>query len=197
MEFNHPPKDKRIRVSISGNILSGRDFDSEKYYIRYYLDMPSNFVFEDPMSQKLITSTQMGTAVEITKEYESYYEANFSFPFNFNCLCSNITPMPKLFFQVTSKDFWDRYRVEGYGFIALPSTPGYHNYTVNTWKPTGSIRNNLRSSFVGGSTELRDLSYTAIPNGFEQHFLNKFGFATDPSGSISVCLNVIYHGDVN
>ncbi|KAG2382913.1 hypothetical protein C9374_004880 [Naegleria lovaniensis] len=194
MEFNDTPKNYNFRLSISGTILSGRDFEADRYFVRYYFDLPSKYSLENPMSQKLVSSTQMGVASEMWNEFENYFETHFAFPFHFDCLCDKISPTPKLFFQVTSKDSWDRFRVEGYGFVSIPSTPGYHKLTVQTWKPAGSIRNNLRSRFVGGSTELRDLSYTAIPNGFDQHFLNKFGFCTETSGSITLSLNIILHG---
>ncbi|KAF0974031.1 hypothetical protein FDP41_006962 [Naegleria fowleri] len=178
MEFNDTPK-----ITISGCQFQ------EPFFQEEILKQ-----IENPMSQKLVASTQMGTATEIWNEFDNYFEAHFAFTFHFDCLCDKISPTPKLFFQVTSKDSWDRFRMEGYGFVSIPSTPGYHQLTVQTWKPAGSIRNNLRSRFVGGSTELRDLSYAAIPNGFDQHFLNKFGFCTETSGSISLSLNIVLHG---
>ncbi|KAL9648581.1 hypothetical protein ABK040_012239 [Willaertia magna] len=193
IEFTSPPRDSRTRVYIYGQIISACNFDCEKYFIRYYLDLPQNYTLEEPTSQKLVSATQMAIPM---KKYNSIgepvLEAYFSFPFSIHTLCSSTNPTPKIYFQVTSKDYWDRYRVEGYGYTSLPMAPGVCEEIVNTWKPVENTVNSLRSRFIGGSTELRDITYTSIPNGFKEKFLNKFGFLTEPSGSIKVRFDVIF-----
>lgn len=41
-------------------------------------------------------------------------------PFLADCL----PQWPVLYFEVLSLDFWQRYRVEGYGSLVLPASPG-------------------------------------------------------------------------
>ena len=48
----------------------------------------------------------------------------------FNIDAASITEtMPKLplmYIEVSSVDSWERYRLEGYGYTAIPATPGKH-----------------------------------------------------------------------
>ena len=39
---------------------------------------------------------------------------------------------------VTRHCRWGRHRVEGYGHASLPSHPGHHTLTLDTWRPVGS-----------------------------------------------------------
>ncbi|NXR98119.1 MKS1 protein, partial [Oxylabes madagascariensis] len=75
---------------------------------------------------------------------------------------------PVLYFEVLSLDFWQRYRVEGYGSLVLPASPGVHMLTIPTWRPVdlGTVAE-MRRFFIGGSPELEDLTYTRIPSTFK------------------------------
>lgn len=42
----------------------------------------------------------------------------------FLSLADSLPQWPVLYFEVLSLDFWQRYRIEGYGFVTLPATPG-------------------------------------------------------------------------
>lgn len=94
--------------------------------------------------------------------------------------------MPKIYFQVASQDGWGRHRTEGYTYIDIPSQPGesirppehhgvlksaslgYYDEHLSCWRPRGdSIFNELRRFFIGGSNELEDISYVAIPKQFQ------------------------------
>ena len=45
---------------------------------------------------------------------------------------------------------------------------GVHELTVETWRPSGhSVVERLRRFFVGGATELNDISYITRPSDFE------------------------------
>lgn len=93
--------------------------------------------------------------------------------------------MPKIYFQVASQDGWGRHRTEGYSYLDIPSQPGrrsshlsftmfaeillgFYHENLNCWRPRGdSIFNELRRFFIGGSHELEDINYVAIPKQFE------------------------------
>ena len=50
--------------------------------------------------------------------------------------------------------------------ILLP--PGRHRETLQCWRPLGSaVTSQLRRFFIGGSPELEDPTYTAIPSTFQ------------------------------
>jgi Meckel syndrome type 1 protein len=73
--------------------------------------------------------------------------------------------MPKILFEVASYDSWNRYRTEGYAWHQLPTKPGSYEHALPCWRPRGdSFIYELRRFFIGGSPELEDISYCAIPS---------------------------------
>ncbi|NXW24616.1 MKS1 protein, partial [Circaetus pectoralis] len=91
-----------------------------------------------------------------------------------------------LYFEVLSLDFWQRYRIEGYGSLVLPASPGLHMLTIPTWVPVelGTVAE-LRRFFIGGSPELEDITYIRIPSTFKGEHLSCFGFRTETTGSVT------------
>jgi hypothetical protein len=76
---------------------------------------------------------------------------------------------PQLLFEVVSLDSWNRYRVEGYGYLNIPilATSAFTT-VVHTWRPVGNgIISQLRRFFIGGCPELDNLSYISIPSDFQ------------------------------
>ncbi|NWR81478.1 MKS1 protein, partial [Centropus unirufus] len=129
--------------------------------------------------------------------------AYFSYPFTLEMFLSQgdvaegvfpytLPQWPVLYFEVLSLDFWQRYRVEGYGSLVLPASPGLHMLTVPTWRPVelGTVAE-LRRFFIGGSPELEDLSYVRIPSTFKGERLSRFGFRTETTGSVTFRLHCL------
>ncbi|CAH8565683.1 unnamed protein product [Dicrocoelium dendriticum] len=97
---------------------------------------------------------------------------------------------PVLFLEVVSIDFWNRTRTEGYGYLELPRTTGEHVTVVHCWLPSGeSVIEELRRFFVGGTSQLEDVTCTAIPGNLESEHLNKYGLRTKTSGNVVLRLN--------
>ena len=76
--------------------------------------------------------------------------------------------MPKIIFEVASYDSWSRYRTEGYAWTQIPTEPGVIEENLPCWRPRGdSLIYELKRFFIGGSPELEDISYAAIPSDHE------------------------------
>ena len=69
---------------------------------------------------------------------------------------------------------------------------GCLNLEISTWRPITNGLSSMRSKFIGGSSELEDIAYEAIPTGHTGSKLNKYGFKTETSGSISLRLNLVH-----
>jgi hypothetical protein len=50
----------------------------------------------------------------------------------------------------------------------------------------GSRRDQQQAFFIGGSEELQDMSYVAVPRGHKGPVLNKYGYKTQVSGNVKV-----------
>lgn len=97
-----------------------------------------------------------------------------------------------MYFEATSTDASNSFRTEGYGYIRIPPEPGarpvsslpwagrctasdsssaplrvrpsgFYARHVDLWRPSGSLRQNLSSFFVGGAPELLDITHTGVP----------------------------------
>ncbi|XP_062822471.1 tectonic-like complex member MKS1 [Anolis carolinensis] len=125
--------------------------------------------------------------------------AFFSFPFTLEVFCSQeeeaeggLPGWPVLYFEVFSLDLWQRSRVEGYGFVALPATPGPHTVRAPTWRPLElGPWAELQRFFVGGSPELEDPAYARLPPTFQGDRLSRFGFRTKTTGTVSFRLHCL------
>jgi hypothetical protein len=102
---------------------------------------------------------------------------------------------PEVLLQVNSCDTWGRHRIQGYGFLKIPNTPGYKEIKVRTWRPMESSHNELHSFFLGGSTRIEDpweLSKThTINEEGEKAPINRFGLLTRGSGSANFQFSIV------
>lgn len=71
-------------------------------------------------------------------------------------------------------------------------TPGTYKFTVPTWRAKGNIVDALRRFFIGGSYELEDITYCAIPMAHEGKILDKSNLRVVPSGDIKININIVH-----
>ena len=118
------------------------------------------------------------TQTSRTKTVDTEEVAYFSHPFEFVLFYKNddinpnnwdeIPKMPKILFEVASYDTWKRYRTEGYAWTQLQPKPGVQEDVLPCWRPRGdSLIYEMRRFFIGGSPELEDISYVAVPSNVE------------------------------
>ncbi|XP_072502924.1 tectonic-like complex member MKS1 isoform X2 [Notamacropus eugenii] len=170
------------------NSLVGSDFEmtvpgSLRLFVNGEVDWSS------PSFQQLSGVTQTCVTKSVGMDEVAYFSYPFTFEASFfheNEFLVDLPQWPVLYLEVISLDFWQRYRVEGYGSIVLPLVPGSHTISVSTWRPveSGTLAE-LRRFFIGGSLELEDLSYVRIPRNFQGRRLSRFGFRTETTGSVT------------
>ncbi|XP_074869551.1 tectonic-like complex member MKS1 isoform X2 [Carettochelys insculpta] len=125
--------------------------------------------------------------------------AYFSYPFTLEMFFTqedesegSLPQWPVIYFEVLSLDYWQRYRVEGYGSVVLPAAPGFHTVTAPTWRPIElGVVSELRRFFIGGSPELEDMTYVRVPGTFKGERLSRFGFHTETTGSVTFRLHCL------
>lgn len=97
--------------------------------------------------------------------------------------------------QVCTHDLWDRMTTEGYGWLQLgppaDSVSRSSTHYVDTWKPLGTRRDQQRAFFIGGSEELSQMAAAGAPPGHNGRLLNKYGYKTQTSGNIKVCVRLV------
>ncbi|XP_072530457.1 tectonic-like complex member MKS1 [Salminus brasiliensis] len=193
-DFEMPPPGI-LRLMVNGEIISAQGYEYDNLYVNFFLELPNSW-FSVPF-QSLSGVTQTCRTRTLGKDNVAF----FSYPFSFECFFrkedeseDSLLQWPVLYFKVLSLDFWQRYRTEGYGYLVIPSTPGYHRLTCHTWRPlqTGTVAE-LRRFFIGGAPELEDISDVRVPSTFKGDRLSRFGFRTQTTGSVTFNLNCIQH----
>ncbi|NXY90456.1 MKS1 protein, partial [Alcedo cyanopectus] len=145
--------------------------------------------WSSPASQQLSGVTQTCATKAVGWDNVAYFCYLFSLEMFFTQGDESEDSLPQwpvLYFEVLSLDSWQRYRVEGYGSLVLPASPGLHMLTIPTWRPVelGTVAE-LRRFFIGGSPELEDLTYVRIPSTFKGERLSRLGFRTQATGSVT------------
>eukprot|EP00826_Nyctotherus_ovalis_P059030 TRINITY_DN8175_c0_g1_i1.p1 TRINITY_DN8175_c0_g1~~TRINITY_DN8175_c0_g1_i1.p1 ORF type:complete len:219 (-),score=48.34 TRINITY_DN8175_c0_g1_i1:241-852(-) len=148
------------------------------------------------------------STVVLDKEINQYvYQSNFCFPFDYQLLtpqesspnpdepaASLCTRWPSLLMQVNSVDSWGRHRIEGYGYVTFPSTPGYYEQSISTWRPKGSLYAKIHSYFLGGSVRILELENILQSSRLDEFghkdIVNRFGLETETSGTLKITFNI-------
>ncbi|XP_062887289.1 Meckel syndrome type 1 protein isoform X1 [Mobula hypostoma] len=184
-EFETPPMGF-LQVFVNGEVVSAHGFEYDNLYVQFFLELPENWTC--PPSQQLSGVTQ--TCATKVDDLENV--AYFSYPFNFEMSIRSedqpegLLHWPMIYFGVYSRDFWQRYRIEGYGYINIPDSPGSYTKICQTWRPVlPGTSAELRRFFIGGALELEDMTYVRIPSTFKGERLSRFGFRTKTTGTVT------------
>ncbi|XP_059685136.1 tectonic-like complex member MKS1 isoform X3 [Gavia stellata] len=176
-----------LRLFVNGEIVSAQGYEYDNLYVHFFLELPNQW--SSPAFQQLSGVTQTCATKTVGCDNVAY----FCYPFTLEMFFTqgdesedSLPQWPVLYFEVLSLDFWQRYRVEGYGSLVLPASPGLHMLTIPTWRPVelGTVAE-LRRFFIGGSPELEDITYVRIPSTFKGERLSRFGFRTETTGSVT------------
>ncbi|XP_030683013.1 Meckel syndrome type 1 protein isoform X4 [Nomascus leucogenys] len=115
-----------LRLFVNGEVVSAQGYEYDNLYVHFFVELPTTR-WSSPAFQQLSGVTQTCA----TKSLGMDKVAHFSYPFTFEAFflqedeSSDALPeWPVLYCEVLSLDFWQRYRVEGYGAVVLPATPG-------------------------------------------------------------------------
>ncbi|XP_072738086.1 tectonic-like complex member MKS1 isoform X2 [Ciconia boyciana] len=176
-----------LRLFVNGEIVSAQGYEYDNLYVHFFLELPNQW--SSAAFQQLSGVTQTCATKTVGWDNVAY----FCYPFTLEMFFTqgdepedSLPQWPVLYFEVLSLDFWQRYRVEGYGSLVLPASPGLHMLTIPTWRPVelGTVAE-LRRFFIGGSPELEDITYVRIPSTFKGERLSRFGFRTETTGSVT------------
>ncbi|KFP33993.1 Meckel syndrome type 1 protein, partial [Colius striatus] len=187
------PAPGTLRLFVNGEIVSAQGYEYDNLYVHFFLELPNEW--SSPVSQQLSGVTQICATKTVGREDVAY----FCYPFTLDMILTqgdesedSLPQWPVLYFEVLSLDFWQRYRVEGYGSLVLPASPGPYRFTIPTWRPVelGTVAE-LRRFFIGGSPELEDITYTRIPSTFKGEHLSRLGFRTQSTGSVTIQLHCL------
>lgn len=109
----------------------------------------------------------------------------WSHPIDVHYLTNGLQGWPRLQFQVWGVDWLGKCNISAYGFLNIPTHPGFHELTCSTWRPVGDFRRRLIDYVTGYRMHLVDPS-DIISNGLNRHVIQSMSM-----GSIKVQLWVV------
>jgi B9 domain-containing protein 2 len=110
--------------------------------------------------------------------------AYWSHPIDIHFSTKGLQGWPKMHFQVWHQDGYGRNELYGYGFCHIPTSPGMHQVECPTWRPVGTMREQISQMFLGGTPQLRnpDLIYSSA---------DRFHLRTQAMGNVHIQIGVI------
>eukprot|EP00070_Physeter_catodon_P048184 XP_028355078.1 Meckel syndrome type 1 protein isoform X1 [Physeter catodon] len=114
-----------LRLFVNGEVVSAQGYEFDNLYVHFFVELPTTS-WSSPAFQQLSGITQTCATKSLGMDNVAY----FSYPFTFEASflhedesAGALPAWPVLYCEVLSLDFWQRYRVEGYGAVMLPATP--------------------------------------------------------------------------
>ena len=110
--------------------------------------------------------------------------AVWSHPLDVHYTLKGIDGWPRISLEVWGVDRFGRNELAGYGVCMVPTTPGLHRVECATWRPSGTLREQLSTFFLGGVPVLKHKELIASP-------VDRFRLQTEPSGVVHIQLGVV------
>lgn len=133
-------------------------------------------------SWKLVEGPQEGqTQLDLSGDGETAF---WSHPIELHYLTSGVQGWPRFQLEVWLQDSYGRATLWSYGFIHLPSEPGHHRIECVTWRPVGSVQDQIHAMFTQSSLQLQDPSIISEPN-------ERFRLQTEASGKVILDLHIV------
>eukprot|EP00873_Tetraselmis_striata_P033535 jgi/Tetstr1/453799/TSEL_040751.t1 len=197
------PSPDALRFVLMAEIVAAKDFKQDQLWVEYDIRYdPEIWAVKPEPSEPghLQGCTHVSTCAKYPGEpgrgVLPHYVAHFSHPIEFEFFAQGSpkpSQWPSMCFQVNTYDNWDRYTVQGYTHLPLHaiSRGGCAVHRLTTWKPLGTVVDKLNSFFIGGSAELKDITYSGVPQSFNGKFLSRFGFKAETSGVLKIRTSAI------
>ncbi|CAG7734872.1 unnamed protein product [Allacma fusca] len=162
-------------LHVFGQIQSGRNFGNTGVLCKWSVEAGSSW-------KKLAGAKGGQTQVDTPLEE---HLAQWCHPIDIHYATKGLQGWPKLIIEVRRQDQYGRSDLAGYGTCHIPPSPGTHVVDIPTWRPTGSVKDEVVRYFIGGAPELTESDF--VVNSPERYRLR-----TIPSGIVTAEINVVH-----
>eukprot|EP01028_Stygiella_incarcerata_P004248 TRINITY_DN1914_c1_g1_i4.p1 TRINITY_DN1914_c1_g1~~TRINITY_DN1914_c1_g1_i4.p1 ORF type:complete len:177 (-),score=38.30 TRINITY_DN1914_c1_g1_i4:428-958(-) len=161
-------------VHLIGEIDCGWGFDARFVFCKWKV------VFGSPQWTKVLGS-EKGTTHVVKKLVDRYV---FSHPIDIHLATKAMEGWPRILVQVWRQDMFGRNDFCGYSLVHVPMKPGTYELECPTWRPVGTVCEEISAFFLGGVPQLRD----------EETILtgeDRWQLRTKSTGSVRIKLSVV------
>lgn len=161
-------------LHVIGQIVGATEFEKKYLFCKWGIQAGNNW--------KIIEGLKEGqTQLDSPHDNEKAYWCH---PLDIHFVTKGIQGWPKLYFQVWHQDSYGRDELCSYGFCHIPTSCGFHEVKVVTWKPIASFWDRVYQYFLGGSLQLKS------PENI-YHGLDRYKLQTAAMGIIHLEIYVI------
>ncbi|KAI8611816.1 B9 domain-containing protein 2-like protein [Chytriomyces sp. MP71] len=125
------------------------------------------------------------TQVDLPGEDERF--TVWSHPIDVHYATKTLSGWPKLMVQVFRQDAFGRNELYGYGFTHIPTTPGTHSIEISTWRPAGTMMDQVWTFFLGATPQLKSMDLVHNPS-------DRFRLHTRSMGRVHLTVAVAVRG---
>lgn len=161
-------------VHIIGQLAGGSGFTNTSLFCKWALQLGGGWRVVEGLSEGQTQADQPESGERVT----------WCHPIDLHLSTRGIQGWPRLLLQVYRQDDFGRVDLCGYGIIHIPTRPGHHTLTCPTWRPTGTLTEELRRAFLGGGPQL-------LSTEFMHSALERYRLHTIPSGSVHLELGIL------
>eukprot|EP00515_Schizochytrium_aggregatum_P013633 CAMPEP_0202081416 /NCGR_PEP_ID=MMETSP0964-20121228/13999_1 /ASSEMBLY_ACC=CAM_ASM_000500 /TAXON_ID=4773 /ORGANISM="Schizochytrium aggregatum, Strain ATCC28209" /LENGTH=264 /DNA_ID=CAMNT_0048648973 /DNA_START=41 /DNA_END=835 /DNA_ORIENTATION=- len=162
-------------VHILGEVEAGAGFGSGAC-CRWFVDV-------DSMWQHLGGHLEGQTQIDYPVDQDTCV---WSHPLDVHLLCKGLQGWPRLLLQVWRMDEFGRLQLSGYGFTHIPNAPGSYELDIATWRPVGTLKEEIAAQFLGSTPQLRDIDLL-----FRKAWSDRCRLSTTSSGSVRVNIDLV------
>mmetsp|Transcript_6199 Transcript_6199/g.20339 ORF Transcript_6199/g.20339 Transcript_6199/m.20339 type:complete len:176 (+) Transcript_6199:33-560(+) len=161
-------------LHVVGQVLGGSGFQLDNLFCKWFIETGSNF--------RLLQGLTGG---QTHCDYPNADEAAvWGHPIDVHWTLKGIDGWPRLQVEVWGVDQFGRCELAGYGCCIVPTSPGAHQLTVHTWRPCGTMHEQITSFFLGGVPTLKHREVISSP-------VDRFRLHTESSGEVHVRVCVV------
>nr|CAB3225025.1 B9 domain-containing protein 2-like [Phallusia mammillata] len=162
-------------VHIIGQLVGASEFPEHSLFCKWGIHAGGAW--------KLIAGLKEGQTQVDNPENEEF--AYWSHPIDVHYAAKGLQGWPRIHVQVWRQDSLGRSELYGYGFVHVPTSPGTHKIECVTWRPIGTMQEELTQFFVGGCPQLKnaDLIYSGA---------DRYKLRTTAMGKVHLKLNLIF-----
>ncbi|XXQ34814.1 B9 domain-containing protein 2 [Plasmodiophora brassicae] len=166
-------------VHFIGSIVGASGFKGKAVFGKFAIE-------SDNAQWKVIRGSVRGRTFSSIPDENTTY-ACWNHPVDVCFSCTGLLGWPKFFIELFFLDDDDRIDFAGYGFCYLPARLGRTTLTIATFRPRGSLTDDLSAKFVGGYPQYADK--TVVMDGAE-----RWRERTVSTGTVQLDINVVHKG---
>ncbi|KAK6623633.1 hypothetical protein RUM43_009485 [Polyplax serrata] len=130
---------------IIGQLVGASDFPQKALFCKWDIHFGPGW--------KLISGFKEAQTQIDSSEFDD--KTYWCHPIDVHLATKGVQGWPKIHVEVYHQDSFGRNELCGYGFMHIPTAPGTYNLTCVTWRPTGSLKEEVTRYFMGGGLQLK------------------------------------------